>query len=129
MPCGGIYPIVDANPQWLCFYCTKPGCDHFCEEWDCGLHAQCVIPFLHTPEGELVLDHKHSIQVGECVLQCEEGEPMDPNQALKELRVALGVLAMEPNEENANMVFDTFDNLDGWLKLGGYPPTEWKRDD
>jgi len=53
---------------------------------------------------------------------------MDPNETLKQLRVALAVLEMEPNEENAELVCNVFDTLDGWLKMGGYPPTEWKRD-
>lgn len=128
MPCGGIYPISDANPSWLCFYCNETGCDHFCEEWDCGLHGACVVPFLHTEEGELVLDHKHAIQVDECVLQCEEGELMDPDETLKQLRAALADLTEEPTPMKADLVCELFENLDGWFKLGGYLPADWKRD-
>lgn len=128
MPCGGIYPIRDANPNWKCFFCNQKGCDHFCDEWDCGLHAACVIPFLHTEEGEVVLGHKHHIQINGCLLQPEDGELMDPNETLRQLRVALAAMEMEPNEENAELVLNLFDNLDGWLKMGGFPPTDWKKD-
>lgn len=138
MPCGGIYPISDANPDWWCFYCGKTGCDHFCEEWDCGLHEACVIPFLHTDEGEVVLDHKHHIQIGMFVLQEEDGDLMDPTQVLADIRkliVGLQPLREETNTLDAGDIgddvvelMDKFENLDDWLKLGGYIPKDWKTD-
>lgn len=126
MPCGGIYPISDANPAWRCFYCNETGCDHFCEEWDCGLHEACVVPFLHTEEGEVVLDHKHSIQIGMLVLQAEEGELMDPDETLRQLREAIDDLNEEPTPLKVELVRDLFENLDGWLKKGGFPPADWR---
>lgn len=54
---------------------------------------------------------------------------MDPDQALKELRTALQLLSLEPSEENADLVINSFTALDGWLKNGGFPPKDWKRDD
>lgn len=135
MPCGGIYPISDANPNWKCFFCSKKGCDHFCEEWDCGLHADCVIPFLHTEEGEVVINHKHEIQIGMFVLQDECGELMDPNETLKEIRELIKELAAVRNDESAAGLEDkvcelmgAIENLDGWMSRGGFPPAEWKLD-
>lgn len=133
MPCGGIYPIRDANPNWKCFFCHQKGCDHFCDEWDCGLHETCVIPFLHTEEGELVLDHKHHIQIGSLVLQEEDGEFMDPNETLRQARETCKKLAVLREDESGAGLEDTivelvdaFENLDNWLRLGGFPPTDWK---
>jgi hypothetical protein len=63
MPCGGVYPTkADMGPCWVC---NKGGTDHFCDEWDTGLHGACVIPFLTmTEEGQLVWqNHKHSILI------------------------------------------------------------------
>jgi len=60
MPCGGIWPVHPFEGE--CFHCGKTGqLDHFCEEWDTGLHAHCVQPFLQTPEGQVVLTHKHEV--------------------------------------------------------------------
>ena len=62
MPCGGIYPVCPQED--ICFYCGKTGLlDHFCDEWDTGLHAECVEPFLKTEEGKVVLAHGHRIIV------------------------------------------------------------------
>lgn len=67
-PCGGIYPIsrkIVCNPEsnYLCFVCGKfdPFPDHYCEEWECFLHGDCIEPFLKTYEGGVVLDHKHDV--------------------------------------------------------------------
>lgn len=60
MPCGGIYP--DRNEAGhKCFSCHKEGADHFCEEWDCFLHGECVPAFLATEEGKIVIAHGHDI--------------------------------------------------------------------
>lgn len=74
MPCGGIYPIVNS---WVapyaaqqmkdgtadCFYCRKtdPPVTHFCDEWDCYLHADCIDGFLATEEGRIVIAHEHEV--------------------------------------------------------------------
>lgn len=74
MPCGGIYPI---GGSWVegyaaqqaqtgeadCFYCrkTEPPVTHFCDEWDCYLHAHCIDEFLATPEGQIVILHGHEV--------------------------------------------------------------------
>ena len=34
---------------------------HFCHEWDTSIHARCVPRFLATDEGQIVIDHKHTI--------------------------------------------------------------------
>jgi hypothetical protein len=73
MPCGGIYPIKGTwvekmydpnNKMHSCFHCHqwKPP-DLFCDEWDCFLHSECVEGFLKTEEGEVVLDHRHSVTI------------------------------------------------------------------
>ena len=62
MPCGGIWTVKPFESE--CFYCGKTGqLDHFCEEWDTGLHAKCVRPFLATPEGQVVLNHGHEVRL------------------------------------------------------------------
>jgi hypothetical protein len=35
----------------------------FCEEWDAYLHAECVSAFLQTPDGQVVLKHRHDIVI------------------------------------------------------------------
>lgn len=77
MPCGGIYPVGtpggipfgESGRERQCFYCHKSGADYFCEEWDCSLHRACILPFLATEEGGVVLAHGHQIII-------EEGEPL-----------------------------------------------------
>ena len=69
MPCGGIYPIkgswVEKVPgKWhKCWVCGKPNCTHFCDEWDTPLHARCVITFLQSEEGKLMIEHGHLVQI------------------------------------------------------------------
>lgn len=74
MPCGGVYPVrapgvADDKPtdgQYDCFFCNKtdPTPDHFVDEWDAFLHADCVIPFLtSTEEGKIVIKHRHEIYI------------------------------------------------------------------
>lgn len=71
MPCGGIWPIgpeglfvEDAAEQrpLYCLHCGKKGADHFCEEWDGGLHGACIEPYLQTEEGLCVLNHGHQVE-------------------------------------------------------------------
>jgi len=73
MPCGGIYPVVSgsdfdnmhgssANDD--CFLCGKEIEKKdlmFCDEWDCYLHRDCVVEFLKTEEGQIVLRHGHQV--------------------------------------------------------------------
>jgi hypothetical protein len=74
MPCGGIYPLLpdhdfakmhdNAVVEHHCFDCgqpIKPEDLMFCDEWDCYLHRACVMSFLDTPEGEVVILHGHEV--------------------------------------------------------------------
>ena len=73
MPCGGIYPISntwleaaginrdESKPEHRCWTCNGKGAKHFCDEWDCYIHARCAIKFLSTPEGECVINHGHEV--------------------------------------------------------------------
>lgn len=65
MPCGGIYPYQDGPDHGRCFHCNSddPEPMLFCEEWDAFLHAGCVMEFLSTPDGQIVLAHKHDIHI------------------------------------------------------------------
>lgn len=76
MPCGGIYPI---SGSWVepieaqsvaplrCFHCDKsnPKPELWCEEWDSGLHRECVPAFLMTHDGKLIMEHGHLIHIPE----------------------------------------------------------------
>jgi hypothetical protein len=62
MPCGGIYPLSFPMVS-PCFVCGKEGSDHFIEEWDAFIHADCILPFLQTEEGQIVLKHRHEIHI------------------------------------------------------------------
>ena len=80
MPCGGIYPTEISEPnRHTCWACNKGSPDHFMEEWDAFIHGTCVREFLKTEEGQIVVLHKHHIQIGEEILQ-EEGKL---NEALR----------------------------------------------
>jgi len=68
MPCGGIYPIRGIHLRYTCLFCGKPNTDHWCEEWDAPLHADCIVPFLETEEGQVVLYHGHHVQRGDEIL-------------------------------------------------------------
>lgn len=73
MPCGGIYPIpqdfvitdkpFSMNSSPTCFQCGSAvdKYDLFVEEWDAYLHYDCLVQFLLSPEGEIVIKHGHSI--------------------------------------------------------------------
>jgi len=75
MPCGGIFPtdnigeresrlIVEGGPCWKCG--KDPSVQsHYCMEWDCVLCRDCVLPFLETDEGKIVLAHGHEIIIQE----------------------------------------------------------------
>jgi hypothetical protein len=60
MPCGGIYPMK-ADPELQCFHCNGANADHSVEEWDSFLHGRCIVPFLMTDEGAIVLEHGHEV--------------------------------------------------------------------
>ncbi len=74
MPCGGIYPMTGLEND-RCWQCGKTGCDHFVEEWDAGIHGTCIEEFLKTPEGEIVLSHKHEVirKTGDTIEVLHEG--------------------------------------------------------
>lgn len=90
MPCGGIWPHGDIAAEgetpktpYPCWACDTRGADHWLEEWDAFIHGTCVREFLKTKEGQIVVRHKHHIQIGDEVLQ-EEGQLneallVDPN--------------------------------------------------
>lgn len=68
MPCGGIYPVsgdLEDKEIDTCLCCGKslahaePG--YAVLEWDCFIHKDCLDDFLKTPEGEVILKHKHEI--------------------------------------------------------------------
>ena len=72
MPCGGIYPLTHHfaggmldrnNLSHSCLFCSKsdPPVTHFVDEWDAYLHRACILPFLETKEGEIVLRHGHEV--------------------------------------------------------------------
>jgi hypothetical protein len=69
MPCGGIYPVHGSwvekqgwsGPITRCWVCNKTGSDHFCDEWDTGLHYACIPRFLSSDEGQIVIAHKHNV--------------------------------------------------------------------
>lgn len=71
MPCGGIHPIDNDllgtirerldSTQGGCWVCSRGGAMHFCHEWDTFIHARCVPRFLATDQGQLVIEHEHTI--------------------------------------------------------------------
>lgn len=82
MPCGGIFPIkgswVDRTLQQMsnqatrCWQCGELGGDHFVEEWDSAIHGVCVLEFLKTEEGKVVLNHQHPV-----IVQKPDGTTVD----------------------------------------------------
>lgn len=89
MPCGGIVaaydgtfdnpirPVVSEEEGTECFECGERGADCSLEEWDSGLHSDCVEGFLKSDAGQIVLLHKHIIlfwRDGRLLLLQEEGE-------------------------------------------------------
>lgn len=73
MPCGGIDKYSDIPPG-PCFSCGKDGGTHYCHEWDCMLHAECVIPFLlTTDEGKIVIRHGHVVTIDFSDVPVREG--------------------------------------------------------
>ena len=72
MPCGGIYPMsgphmggpINVDGGFVggrCWQCSGEGATHFCDEWDCSLHARCIATFLLTDEGLCVAAHGHQV--------------------------------------------------------------------
>lgn len=62
MPCGGIYP-VRAEEHSRCWVCNKGNADHWIEEWDCGLHYECFGVFCRSDEFDIILGHKHNVEL------------------------------------------------------------------
>lgn len=80
MPCGGIRPVDESlvtnktlelktlNDQLEpedggCWVCGLGGCRHFLEEYDTFIHAICALKFLQSTEGQIVIHHKHTIEL------------------------------------------------------------------
>ena len=65
MPCGGVYfggPLYPDVWTGECISCGQGNADHFVDEWDAFIHAECVIGWLQrTEEGQVVLNHAHNI--------------------------------------------------------------------
>jgi hypothetical protein len=59
MPCGGIGP-TDGKGECT-FMCGKPDAVHFMYEWDTYIHARCVMGFLSTQEGQILITHGHTV--------------------------------------------------------------------
>ncbi len=82
MPCGGItaYPPGDFWSQGKCWVCDEEGCELFCEEWDTPLHYKCLGTFLASEEGQVVLRHRHMIDIPEGVyLAATPSDPAPPS--------------------------------------------------
>ena len=43
--------------------CGGEGATHYCKEFDCMLHARCVVPFLASEEGQVVVAHGHTVEI------------------------------------------------------------------
>lgn len=130
MPCGGIYAVASVSGH-PCFYChsSKVRCDHWCTEWDAPLHACCVIPFLETTEGRLVLDHGHEVVVEYSTNDvrefCKEQDfSCDPDSLLEDIRISLRSVKQGADFEQLR---DKFEALDRWLRNGGFLPEDWVR--
>lgn len=70
MPCGGIRPTTYRGgiPSGECFVCPKivlEGEGLFVEEWDAVIHRDCLMTFLSSEEGMIVIKHGHEIYVPE----------------------------------------------------------------
>jgi hypothetical protein len=78
MPCGGIYYFAEKENQdgsdpgddiW-CLHCGKHDTfgidhlDHYCHEWDGYLHSRCVVDYLAGDEGQTVINHLHTLELG-----------------------------------------------------------------
>ena len=129
MPCGGIYPSK-VPERYTCWHCNCAGTDHWCDEWDAPLHGKCVVPFLATVEGQIVVDHKHAIQIDDFVLQEEGGAYMDPTTALENIREVLERLQEETESDDGasadvETLVTSFGALDDWLSRGGFLPLPW----
>jgi len=75
MPCGGIYPVEShfskvgwKDKKHRCYHCNKVIATvkeaSFCEEWDAFIHRKCILSFLNTLEGEVVVNHGHVVCFG-----------------------------------------------------------------
>lgn len=63
MPCGGVYPLTQPDDS-PCLRCGRRGGDHWVEEWDGAVHRGCLLDYLGSDEGEIILDHGHPIIIG-----------------------------------------------------------------
>lgn len=43
--------------------CDERNTSHFCEEWDCFLHARCIVEFMQTTQGQMIIQHGHVVQI------------------------------------------------------------------
>jgi hypothetical protein len=77
MPCGGIYyfgsHVKDSHEPPGSVWCLQCGrrdtlgidhLDHFCIEWDGYLHSACVVQFLEQGDGQTVVNHMHTLELG-----------------------------------------------------------------
>jgi hypothetical protein len=54
---------------------------------------------------------------------------MDPNETLKRmLELAVRRINGDADANDAQALAQAVLDLDGWLRSGGFPPTDWRRD-
>lgn len=91
MPCGGIVDVLAERPEaereWHdnCCHCNqyldKDGAwpNLYVEEWDGFMvHKSCLVAWLQTEEGEILIHHNHAIYF-ECTEWIKEGQPWPDN--------------------------------------------------
>lgn len=57
---------------------------HFCHEWDTFIHARCVPRFLATDQGQLVIEHEHTILL-DFSLEEDSGPPQGDFECIRDL--------------------------------------------
>lgn len=55
---------------------------------------------------------------------------MDPDAALRQIRALIGAMASEEctTDHRSLLAIDlqaAWDGLDGWMRAGGFPPSDW----
>lgn len=91
MPCGGVSfggPLYPDVWKGECLFCGQEDADHFVDEWDAFIHAECVIPWLsdkNNPEAQIVLNHAHTIVI---ILDRREREALRAKALKQKARMA-----------------------------------------
>jgi hypothetical protein len=68
--CGGVHPIKGTSvgigisaSQRICCVCEKDDAQHFCIENDSYIHARCALEFLRTKQGQVIIEHGHTVRL------------------------------------------------------------------